>query len=126
MSTLDKALSWKNQPGDEIHKIFTVVGPPASAGAENLTDRSLGQTAEKFPVMKTFEYNWATAEIIKMYLRNSRAQEARKARMVVAEASVNTQETSTIDPGLATANNEPGAGSSNVDSDPDTSDDEPI
>ena len=30
--------------------------------------------------MKNFEYNWATAEMAKMYLRNSRAQAKRKAR----------------------------------------------
>jgi hypothetical protein len=30
--------------------------------------------------MAKFEYNWATAEMIKLYLRNSRAQAKRKAR----------------------------------------------
>jgi hypothetical protein len=25
MSCLDKSISWKNQPGDEVHKIFTIV-----------------------------------------------------------------------------------------------------
>lgn len=38
------------------------------------------QTAEKYPVMAKFEYNWATAEMVKLYLRNSRAQFKRKAR----------------------------------------------
>ena len=39
--------------------------------------------------MKKFEYNWATAEMAKLYLRNSRAQEARarKARAKAPEAS---------------------------------------
>ena len=31
--------------------------------------------------MATFEYNWATAEMVKLYLRNSRAQKKRKSRM---------------------------------------------
>ena len=30
--------------------------------------------------MAKFEYNWATAEMVKLYLRNSRAQEKRKSR----------------------------------------------
>ena len=41
--------------------------------------------------MKDFEYNWATAEIIKLYLKNSRAQEARKEREA-AEVSAGTEE----------------------------------
>ena len=31
--------------------------------------------------MAKFEYNWATAVMVKLYLRNSRAQEKRKSRM---------------------------------------------
>ena len=62
--------------------------------------------------MKTFEYNWATAEMIKMYLRNSRAQEARKA-CINAKVSAG-QEVPTIDPGLATANSSAEAGSSDI------------
>jgi len=30
--------------------------------------------------MATFQYNWATAEMVKLYLRNSRAQAQRKAK----------------------------------------------
>ena len=37
MLALDKTVLWKNQPGDEIHKIFTVVRPFAPTGA-TLTD----------------------------------------------------------------------------------------
>ena len=37
MSAIDKAVSWKNQPGDEIHKIFTVVRPLTPTTA-NSTD----------------------------------------------------------------------------------------
>ena len=37
MSALDKSLSWKKQRGDEVHKIFTVVGSLASA-TDDLTD----------------------------------------------------------------------------------------
>ena len=59
--------------------------------------------------MKTFEYNWATAKIIKMYLKNSRAQEALKGRMT-REVSAGTQEAPAINPGLITVNN--GAGTS--------------
>ena len=30
--------------------------------------------------MATFQYNWATAEMVKLYLRNSRAQANRRAK----------------------------------------------
>lgn len=79
--------------------------------------------------MKTFEYNWATTEMVKMYLRNSRAQGVRKARMD-AEASAGTQEDPIVDPevsdgtqedpivgpGLATASGSAEADHSNVNS----------
>jgi hypothetical protein len=68
--------------------------------------------------MKTFEYNWATAEMIKMYLKNSRAQGARKAR-IDAEVSADTQEVPTADSGLTAANSGTAADSS---SDIDSSD----
>ena len=37
------------------------------------------QTIEKYPVMAKFEYNWATAEMVKLYLRNTRVQAKHKA-----------------------------------------------
>ena len=37
--------------------------------------------------MATFEYNWATAEMAKLYLKNSRAQAKRKARKAAALAT---------------------------------------
>ena len=49
--------------------------------------------------MATFEYNWATAEMVKLYLRNSRAQEKRKSRMA-SRSNVNTL----ANPGHARAN----------------------
>ena len=67
--------------------------------------------------MKTFEYNWATAEMVKMYLRNSRAQEARARKpRTDDEAFAGTQEVPTVDPGHVAANSDAGAGRSNVDS----------
>ena len=42
MSALDKAVSWKNQPGDEVHKIFTVVRsftPTTTSSTDCLLDR---------------------------------------------------------------------------------------
>ena len=65
--------------------------------------------------MKTFKYNWATAEMIKMYLRNSRAQEARRA-CLDTESSTGTQEVPTVDPGLTAAGSGAGADSSDIDS----------
>ena len=65
--------------------------------------------------MKTFEYNWATAEMIKMYLRNSHAQEARRARLDT-ESSTGTQEVPTVDPGLMAAGSGAGVGSSDINS----------
>ena len=38
--------------------------------------------------MGKFEYNWATAEMVKLYLRNSRAQEKRKTRKAAEVAEV--------------------------------------
>ena len=55
--------------------------------------------------MGTFQYNWATAEMVKMYLRNSRAQEKRKARKA-AEAATAAQDPPVTNPGpAATGNN---------------------
>ena len=67
--------------------------------------------------MQTFEYNWATAEMVKMYLQNSRVQEAH-ARKSHADDEVfaGTQEVPTVDPRHVTANSDAGAGRSNVDS----------
>ena len=70
--------------------------------------------------MKNFEYNWATAEMVKMYLRNSRAQEARRAR-TTTDTSADTQEVPTINVGLVTANSGAGTGHSNL-SDSESSD----
>lgn len=64
--------------------------------------------------MKGFQYNWATAEMVKLYLRNSRAQEARKAR-ATPEVSADTQDTPT--------NNDVGISHANIDSDSDSSSD---
>ena len=67
--------------------------------------------------MKTFEYNWATAEMVKMYLRNSRAQEARARKPCTDdEAFAGTQGVPAVDPGHVAANSNAGAGHSNVDS----------
>ena len=77
--------------------------------------------------MKNYKYNWATAEIMKMYLKNSRAQEARRDRMV-SEVSTGTQEAlATVNNGLATVNNNAQAlsqSSDGVDSDSDSSDED--
>ena len=67
--------------------------------------------------MKDFEYNWATAEMIIMYLRNSRAQEKRKARNAV-EVSTAAQDTPAVTSGSTGANH-----SSDSDSE-DSSDDD--
>ena len=47
--------------------------------------------------MKNFEFNWATAEMVKMYLRNSRAQEKRKARKAAEDPTV-TEDMPSPDP----------------------------
>jgi hypothetical protein len=74
--------------------------------------------------MKNYEYNWATAEIMKMYLKNSRAQDAQKAR-TVTEVSIDTQDALTTgSSGLATADNNAGTSHSNVDSDSESSDED--
>ena len=72
--------------------------------------------------MKNFEYNWATAEMMKMYLRNSRAQEKRKARKAAGVPAI-AQDTSAVDPGLATTSNATQESSDNS-SDSDSEDDE--
>lgn len=42
MSALDKSKHWKNQPGDETHKIFTVVCLPFTPADCNFTNTYLG------------------------------------------------------------------------------------
>lgn len=86
--------------------------------------------------MKNYKYNWATAEIMKMYLKNSRAQGARKDRAVtVTEVSTDTQEAlatgndglTMANDGLTTANDDTGASQSGggvLDSDSDSSDED--
>lgn len=121
MSALDKNVTWKNQPGDEIHKVFTVVRCPLTRIlSNNITDTNLD--CREIPVMKNFEYNWATAEMAKMYLRNSRAQEKRKARKAT-ELSATTRNTPTTNPEPTAANGSAG-GSDSDDSDSDDSDDD--
>ena len=70
--------------------------------------------------MKSFEYNWATAEMVKLYLKNSRAQEARKVH-TTTEVSVDTQEAAATN-GLAMANDGAGTSRSGADLDSDSSD----
>ena len=65
--------------------------------------------------MKNFEYNWATAEMVKLYLRNSCAQEAQKACMAT-EPSTGTQE-------VPAANNSGGASCPNINLDLDSDSD---
>lgn len=64
--------------------------------------------------MKTFEYNWATAEMIKIYLRNSCAQKVQKAH-INAEVSTDTQEVPTVDSRLTAANSSTAADNSDID-----------
>lgn len=45
--------------------------------------------------MATFQYNWATAEMVKLYLRNSRAQAKRKAKKA-AGANADTTESAGV------------------------------
>ena len=67
--------------------------------------------------MKNFEYNWATAEMVKMYLRNSRAQEKRRARDT-AKVSAVTQDVPTANPGPTVASGSTGGNvSDDLDSD---------
>ena len=53
--------------------------------------------------MKYFEYNCATAEMVKLYLRNSHAQEARKVH-ADPKVSTGTQDATAMDPVLADNN----------------------
>lgn len=67
--------------------------------------------------MAKFQYNWATAEIIKLYLRNSRAQEKKKARTAADTAST-SQDAPAVDTGLtAAATNVGGSHMGDTDSD---------
>lgn len=54
MSALDKTISWKNQPGDEVHKIFTVVCLFTPTGISftdaTLLDRRKISNYEEIPV----------------------------------------------------------------------------
>ena len=61
--------------------------------------------------MKNYEYNWAMAEIMIMYLKNSCAQEAQRAHAETG-VSIDTQEVPTTNHGFATANNTAGSHSS--------------
>jgi len=72
--------------------------------------------------MKNFEYNWATAEMVRMYLRNSRAQEKRKARKA-ANVSAIAQDAPAADAGPTAASDSAG-GRVSEDSDSDSSDDD--
>jgi len=69
--------------------------------------------------MKNYEYNWATAEMIIMYLRNSRAQEKRKARKATEVSDTITPDLSTTNDGLMATNHSSMGGSSSEDSDSD-------
>jgi hypothetical protein len=73
--------------------------------------------------MKDFEYNWATAEMIIMYLRNSRAQEKRKARKA-AEVPGTTQDVPATNTGLTVPSGSTGGGGSLSDDSDSDSDDE--
>jgi hypothetical protein len=66
--------------------------------------------------MKTFKYNWATAEMMKMYLRNSCAQEKRKA-LAVTEVSAVIQDTPPTSPRLTVTGGSTGGNDFNTDSD---------
>ena len=73
--------------------------------------------------MKNFEYNWATAEMVIMYLRNSRAQEKRKARKAT-EVLGGTQDGPAANTGPAAAGDSAGGNLFNVSDSEDDSDDE--
>ena len=70
--------------------------------------------------MAKYEYNWATAEMAKQYLRNSRSQANRKAR-TAAKTATASSDTST-NPALMAAGGTTGLGD-DLDSDSDDSDD---
>jgi len=77
--------------------------------------------------MAKFEYNWATAEMAKLYLRNSRAQAKRKARKAAALATpdppINPGSTSVdgADAGQSgAATGQEGSANSSDDSDPES------
>lgn len=73
--------------------------------------------------MKTSEYNWATAEMMIMYLRNSHAQEKRKA-CKAAEVSGITQDAPTANTGPTAASSSTEEGpSDDLDSEKDLDDD---
>ena len=76
--------------------------------------------------MKNYEYNWATAEMMIMYLWNSRAQEKRKALKATEVSNATTPDSSTTDTGLTAANHGDAGGSSSddLDSDSDSDDNE--
>ena len=74
--------------------------------------------------MKDFEFNWATAEMAKMYLRNSRTQERRKARKAIEEGLAGPQDVSATNVGLETAGSTAGSRSGDSDSDSDSGDDD--
>lgn len=63
------------------------------------------KTAENYPVMAKFQYNWATAEMAKLYLRNSRALAKRKAHKA-AEATPDTP----VNPGPVVGGSHVGTG----------------
>lgn len=73
--------------------------------------------------MKNFEYNWATAEMVIMYLRNSRAQEKRKARKA-AKVLGGTQDGPAANTGPTAAGDSAGGSLFNVSDSEDNSDDE--
>jgi len=72
--------------------------------------------------MKNFEYNWATAEMVRMYLQNSRAQEKSKARKA-ANISTNAQDEPATNAEPAAASGSAG-GNDSSDSDSDSSGDD--
>lgn len=78
--------------------------------------------------MKNFEYNWATAEMVKMYLQNSYTQEAWKT-CATTKVSTDVQEMPVTDigfrpTGLVTTNDGTGTDHLNLDSDSDSSDED--
>ena len=70
--------------------------------------------------MKDFKYNWATAEMIIMYLRNSHAQEKRKA----AEVPGTMQDAPATNARLTVPSGSTGGGGSLSDDSDSDSDDE--
>jgi len=55
--------------------------------------------------MAKFQYNWATAEMVKLFLRNSRSQAKRKVRKAI-EATLDTP----VNPGLVVGGSGTGTG----------------